>query len=127
MATKQAFIGSACESYVAMRLCQNSLIPFRPLIDGASSDIIAESETGKVYRLQIKSIVFKDKNRVRLERSGSSGVRAGIHRVYTKADVDFVVIVNLPKGTSYIIPATGRRNIGLKDMEAYRENWGQLE
>lgn len=126
MVTKQAFIGSACEAFVAMRLCQKSLIPFRPIIDGSASDLIAESSV-RTYRLQIKALVRKGTTRVRLERSGRSGMRAGANRVYTKRDVDFIIIVNLRAQEAFVIPATGQRNIGNKEIEKYREGWDQLK
>jgi hypothetical protein len=125
MATKQAFIGSACEAFVMMRLCQLSLVPFRPMIDGSASDLIAEAD-GHTHRLQVKALVRKGTTRVRLERSGASGMRAGQNRVYTKRDVDFVVVVDLDVPECFVIPATGRRNIGVKELDQYREAWEQL-
>jgi len=128
MATKQAFTGSACEAFVAMRLCQNSLIPFWPTIGSSASDLIAESKQ-HTYRLQVKSFVRKDDNHVRLERSGGSGMRAGANRVYTKDEVDFIIVVDLDAAEAFVIPVKGkgRRNISNNEIEKYLERWDQLK
>ena len=97
--------GKAADHYASMRLLQNNMVPYIPVVDYAGVDLVVETSAGAFAKIQVKSRGFP------LPERGSYGEQ--IKDLWWSEGIvafDYLIIV-LPKeepGTyeSWVVPAS---------------------